>query len=174
MSSQLLLKSNIIEKNDKIINDISDISDISNEFNTLISSLTIFKNQLSNFQTQIKKLDKKVKKIYIITNKKNKSKQPKIKKPSGFAKPTKVTNELCNFMGKEEGSEIARTDVTKALISYIDTHKLQNNENKQIIIPDTKLKLLLGLDDNNSTIITYFNIQQHMNKHFSKNKELTI
>ena len=43
-----------------------------------------------------------------------KTNQKKI--PSGFAKPTNVTKELCDFMNCPEGSKIARTEVTKALV----------------------------------------------------------
>ena len=70
-------------------------------------------------------------------------------------------------MNKTEGSEVARTDVTKALIHYIEENKLQNTTNKKIINPDEKLKNLLGIEDPN-TVLTYFNIQQYMNKHFSQ------
>ena len=33
--------------------------------------------------------------------------------PSGFVKPTLISNELAGFLGKPEGSEMARTDVTR-------------------------------------------------------------
>ena len=96
---------------------------------------------------------------------KNKSKG--VRKPSGFATPSKVTKELCEFMNKEDGTEIARTEVTKALVAYIKSHKLENTTNSQIITPDTKLKYLLGVCDGDE--LTYFNIQKYMNKHFVKN-----
>lgn len=69
-------------------------------------------------------------------------------------------------MNKEDGTKIARTDVTKTLIEYIKTNNLQNNDNKQIIHPDEKLKLLLGIDENEQ--LTYFTLQKFMNKHFIK------
>ena len=71
-------------------------------------------------------------------------------------------------MNREEGSEIARTDVTKALIQYIESNKLQNSENKKIIFPDDTLKVLLGLDETKDVTLTYFNLQKYMNKHFVK------
>ena len=69
-------------------------------------------------------------------------------------------------MNKEEGSEIARTEVTRALISYIETNHLQNETNKKLILPDEKLKGLLGLEEKDE--LTYFNLQKYMNKHFIK------
>jgi chromatin remodeling complex protein RSC6 len=62
---------------------------------------------------------------------------------SGFAKPSKVTKELCEFMNKNVGTEIARTEVTKALVAYIKNNKLENVTNSKIITPDNKLKFLL-------------------------------
>jgi len=73
-------------------------------------------------------------------------------------------------MNRNEGTEIARTEVTKALVSYIKENKLENEANHKIIIPDNKLKTLLGLEDGQE--LTFFNIQKYMNKHFVKNAEL--
>jgi upstream activation factor subunit UAF30 len=89
--------------------------------------------------------------------------------PSGFAKPSKVTKELCAFMNKTEGTEIARTEVTRALVAYIKENKLENTSNSKIISPDEKLKILLGIEDGQE--LNYFNIQKYMNKHFVKNAE---
>ena len=137
------------------------------QFENIANTITIFRNQMNILQQQIKVLEKNVKKECKILKKEvDKNKNKGNKKPSGFAKPTKVTNELCHFMNKKEGSEIARTDVTKALIEYIDNNKLQNIDNKKIINPDEKLKILLGIEDD--SVLTYFNIQKYMNKHFSK------
>jgi hypothetical protein len=73
-------------------------------------------------------------------------------------------------MNKENGSKIARTEVTKSLIDYIKTNKLENNENSQVIIPDKKLQTLLGI--NECEKLTYFNLQKFMNKHFIKNSDI--
>ena len=101
-----------------------------------------------------------------------KSKNKGNKKPSGFANPTKVTKELCEFMNKQEGTQIARTEVTRALISYIKANNLQNKANKKIILPDEKLKFLLGI--NQEQELTYFNLQKYMNKHFISEPVATI
>jgi chromatin remodeling complex protein RSC6 len=70
-------------------------------------------------------------------------------------------------MKRTEGTEIARTEVTKSLIEYIKENKLENKTNSKIIIPDDKLKFLLGIEDGQE--LTYFNIQKYMTKHFIKN-----
>jgi chromatin remodeling complex protein RSC6 len=143
-------------------------------FNTVCDSLALFKMQLSTIQQQIRTIEKQVKKELKTNKKPVKVKTATKKAPSGFAKPTKVTKELCEFMNRPEGTEIARTEVTKTLVQYIKTNNLQEQtaESKNKIVPDDKLKNLLGLNENEENDLTFFNIQKHMNKHFlSKKKE---
>ena len=140
------------------------------QFEQLITQLNQMKTQITGIQQNIKQLEKNVKKQSKGLKKEvTKSKNKGNRQPSGFAKPSKVTKELCEFMNKAEGSEIARTEVTRALVAYIKENKLENTSNSKIISPDDKLKVLLGLDD--SQELTYFNIQKYMNKHFVKNAE---
>ena len=135
------------------------------QFENILNSLGNFKLQINTLHQQVKILEKNVKREFKGLKKEvDKNKNKGNKKPSGFANPTKVTDELCAFMNKKDGTDIARTDVTKALIDYINKNNLQNSDNKQIIIPDEKLKTLLGINDNDK--VTYFNLQKYMNKHF--------
>jgi chromatin remodeling complex protein RSC6 len=155
------------------LNNKVSLDTISSQFATINDSLTLFKMQLSTLQQQLKTVEKNVKKE-LKSMKKNKNSdilKPK-RNPSGFAKPTKVTKELCEFMNKPEGSEIARTEVTKVLVTYIKTNNLleQGEDAKNKIIPDEKLKNLLGVSDEELTDLNYFNIQKYMNKHFYSNK----
>ena len=141
------------------------------QFEQLITQLTQMKTQISGIQQNIKQLEKSVKKqMKGLKKEVTKTKNKGNRQPSGFAKPSKVTKELCEFMNKAEGSEIARTEVTCALVAYIKQNKLENTENSKIIEQDDKLKLLLGLEYNQE--LTYFNIQKYMNKHFVKNAEV--
>jgi chromatin remodeling complex protein RSC6 len=141
------------------------------QFESLITNLNTVKNQILGIQHEIRTLEKNVKKqMKGLKKEAVKTKVKGIRQPSGFAKPSKVSKELCEFMNKSEGTEIARTEVTRALVAYIKENKLENETNSKIISPDNKLKDLLGLDDNQE--LTYFNIQKYMNKHFVKNAEL--
>jgi chromatin remodeling complex protein RSC6 len=145
-----------------------DHNELFEQFDQLVSQLTNMKSQITGIQQNIKQLEKSVKKnMKGLKKEVVKTKNKGNRQPSGFAKPSKVTKELCEFMNKAEGSEIARTEVTRALVSYIKENKLENTTNSKIISPDDKLKVLLGLDD--SQELTYFNIQKYMNKHFVKN-----
>ena len=147
----------------------------SKEFTMLKDNLTLFKMQINMMQQQLKLLEKSVKKDVKHMQKENDKKNEKKKTarlPSGFAKPTKVTKELCAFLEKPEGTELARTEVTKMLVTYIQTHNLidQAEDAKNKIIPDEKLKNLLGLSEHEEKELNYFNIQKYMNKHFFSKK----
>jgi chromatin remodeling complex protein RSC6 len=141
------------------------------QFENLVNLLGVMKNQITGIQQNIKILEKSVKKQMKGLKKEAIKTKPKGNRaPSGFAKPSKVTKELCEFMNKTEGTEIARTEVTRAIVAYIKENKLENTTNSKIIAPDEKLKMLLGIEDGEE--LNYFNIQKYMNKHFVKNAEV--
>ena len=86
--------------------------------------------------------------------------------PSGFAKPTKLSDELCDFLGVTKGSAMARTIVTKHINEYIKKNKLQDVADKRHIIPDNKLNAILSLKEGDK--LTYFNLQTFIKQHFKK------
>ena len=141
--------------------------EVGEQFSGVLSTLSSFRSQITMLQNQIRALEKSVGKqmrTYAREAKKNKNKGNR--KPSGFAAASPISEELCDFMGKERGTSIARTEVTKFICSYIDENSLRNAENKRVINPDDKLKSLLAPEED--TVLTYFNIQRFMNKHFIK------
>ena len=92
--------------------------------------------------------------------------------PSGFVKPTRISDELAKFLEKPSGSEMARTEVTRDINKYIRVHNLQDKENGRKINPDTKLAALLKLKKTDE--LTYFNLQRYMSPHFAKaSKDVT-
>ena len=86
--------------------------------------------------------------------------------PSGFVKPTLISEELAAFLGKENGTEMARTEVTREINKYIRDQGLQCKENGRKINPDAKLSKLLNLSKKDE--LTYFNLQRYMSPHFAK------
>jgi len=137
--------------------------DIGDKFDNVVNTLATFKKNITLLQTQIRDLEKTVKKE-MRTVKKEVNKKRKNKNPSGFAKPTAVSDDLCKFMNKDCGTQLARTEVTQFIINYIKENSLQSIENKKIIVPDDKLRMLLNVEC--SQELTYFNLQRYMNRHF--------
>ena len=88
------------------------------------------------------------------------------RQPSGFVKPTRISDELAVFLGKEKGAEMARTHVTKEINAYIRSNNLQDKDNGRKINPDAKLVALLKLKKEDE--LTYFNLQKFMSPHFAK------
>ena len=88
------------------------------------------------------------------------------RQPSGFVKPTRISDELAKFLDKPAGTEMARTDVTRNINVYIRAHNLQDKENGRKINPDAKLQSLLKLKKTDE--LTYFNLQRYMSPHFAK------
>jgi chromatin remodeling complex protein RSC6 len=88
------------------------------------------------------------------------------RKPSGFAKATYMSPTLCEFLGVPEGTEMARTEVTKKVLAYVKEENLQNPESKRVIRMDTKLEKLLCPEKDE--LVTYFSIQRLMKVHYIK------
>jgi chromatin remodeling complex protein RSC6 len=93
------------------------------------------------------------------------------RQPSGFVKPTRISDELAKFLDKPAGTEMARTDVTRNINVYIRAHNLQDKENGRKINPDAKLQSLLKLKKTDE--LTYFNLQRYMSPHFAKSAAAT-
>jgi chromatin remodeling complex protein RSC6 len=117
-------------------------------------------NELKIFEKSLLKLVKKY-----VKKDPEKSVDKSEKKKSGFALPTKVSDDLCEFMGQPKGSLIARTEVTKFLNIYIKENALKDNNAKKYIIPNDALWKILG-EEARGQVLTHFTIQKYMNKHF--------
>jgi chromatin remodeling complex protein RSC6 len=115
----------------------------------------------------VKTLQKEDKKSSKKTSKRSKkSEEGKVSRPaSGFAKPTKLSDALCSFLGVPAGTEMSRTDVTRVLNQYIKTNSLQDVKDKRTIVPDEKLTSILDATDGK---LTYFTLQKHIKHHFIK------
>ena len=91
------------------------------------------------------------------------------RQPSGFVKPTKISDELAKILEKPLGSEMARTDVTREINKYIRSQNLQDKDNGRKINPDVKLQTLLKIKKTDE--LTYFNLQRYMSPHFYKSEK---
>lgn len=140
-----------------------------NKYSELNSDLQKVTALISNIRLTLKNLEKehqKEKRLY-----QRKSKAPKRlnpnRSPSGFVKPTRISNELADFLGLAPGTELARTEVSKKINHYITTNNLQEESNRRKINPDEKLKNMLKLQPNGEQL-TYFNLQRYLAQHFPK------
>ena len=144
---------------------VEEVDEITQLFNKIQEQdaqiLALQKERAANHKT----LERLVAKDRKKHNKKKRVQNPD-RKPSGFAKPSLLSDELCKFMSKPKGTQLARTEVTKYITGYIKDHELQDPSFKRRILPDTKLKKLLNVPKN--TELTYFNLQTYMKHHFPK------
>lgn len=101
------------------------------------------------------------------------------RKPSGFASPVTVSDELYGFLeqfGVKHGDPVARTDVTRYITSYIKQHDLQNPEHRREIVPDAALATLFGEpiehrdpeDESSPRVFSYLRLQKYLSRHFPK------
>ena len=115
-------------------------------------------------QNLLKVLSKDYEKQQKIIEKAQKKRQNAKNSPSGFAKPNKISDELCDFIGVPPGTEKSRTDITRFINSYVKEHNLNKPENKRFILPDDKLKKILNVGDKED--INYFILQKLISHHF--------
>ena len=115
-------------------------------------------------QNLLKVLSKDYEKQQKIIEKAQKKRQNAKNSPSGFAKPNKISDELCDFIGVPHGTEKSRTDMTRFINSYVKEHNLNKPENKRFILPDEKLKKILNVGDKED--INYFILQKLISHHF--------
>ena len=133
------------------------------ELDKLLDMYSVLETHMKDIKAQIKLVQKENAKNKKILNKEKARKEKARKSPSGFAKPTKISNEMCDFMKIPRGSEKSRTDVTRSINQYIKTNNLNNPTNKRLIIPDATLKKLLSLKD--SEQISFFHMQKYLTPH---------
>lgn len=135
------------------------------EFSAKLQQLaSVFVTVKSDYKTLEKAMAREMKAAAKASSKKRRNTGER--KPSGFVKPTAISNELAHFLGKSIGTEMARTEVSKEINSYIRSHNLQDKDNGRIIHPDAKLTKLLNVAKGDE--LTYFNLQRYMKHHFQK------
>jgi len=136
-------------------------------FGDLLKKLSDVTTLLAAVKQEARTLEKRVTKELKAANKANAKRKSGRgnRAPSGFVKPTLITPELADFLGREHGSLLARTEVTREINKYIRENKLQDPTNGRKIIPDAKLAKLLNVSKKEE--LTYFNLQRYMKPHFA-------
>ena len=150
---------------DAVVADASSLPVKMTEFNAKLQQLiSLFSTVKNDFKTLEKAVAREMKNAQKLSSKKRRNNGNR--KPSGFIKPTRISDELAAFLGKTVGTEMARTDVSREINTYIQSHGLQDKSNGRKINPDAKLTQLLKI--NKEDELTYFNLQKFMKHHFVK------
>jgi len=135
-----------------------------NLVSTIIEKVNTLFTGFKEVQALLKVLSKEYDKQQKIIEKAQKKRQNAKNSPSGFAKPNKISDELCDFIGVPHGTEKSRTDITRFINTYVKEHNLNKPENKRFILPDEKLKKILNVGDKED--INYFILQKLISHHF--------
>ena len=144
------------------------VSGVSTEFTDFMSKLQQLSAMMSSLKTDFRALEKKASRELKTATKASSKRKRKTgnRSPSGFVKPTLISAELATFLGKSEGTEMARTEETREINAYIRANQLQDKTNGRRINADSKLSSLLKLTSGEE--LTYFNLQRYMSPHFAK------
>lgn len=161
-----------------------EIETMKQRFEKLIKSKQDLTNELKREIQELRKMQRDHENAIKEASKKTKRKKTprddsNPRKPSGFASPVIVSDELYAFLaqfGVKKTDPIARTDVTRYITSYIKEHDLQNPEHRREIVPDAALNKLFGPamepkdpnDENSPLVYTYLKLQKYLSAHFPK------
>ena len=126
-----------------------------------MGSLTTLNKEI---QTVLKQVTKDYDKLKKVVDKIQKKRDNARKSPSGFAKPNKISDELCDFIGVPRGTEKSRTDITRYINTYVKEHNLNKPTNRRVILPDDKLKAILNVKEGEE--VTFFILQRLISHHF--------
>jgi len=145
-------------------------SSVQDDVKAMLTQANTVRETVGALVAELKRLEKRVARLQKEADKrKRKQKKPVEgeaavpRKPSIFELPTPLSNELCSFIGRPSGSKESRSNITKAITTYV---KEKNLKDKHTIKPDAKLKALLGVAD--ADVLTYFNLQRYLNRHYLK------
>ena len=145
--------------------DISPIVTKMSEFSAKLQQIgSLFATVKNDYKTLEKVVNRELKQAQKASSKKKRNNANR--RPSGFVKPARISDELATFLKKDIGTEMARTDVSKEINAYIQANDLKDKKNGRIIHPDAKLTKLLKIGKEDE--LTYFNLQRYLKHHFAK------
>ena len=148
--------------------DAAPATTVNDDIRSALESVTRLRDEASKMIAGLRKLDKRVSKEIKEARKRKRTKREvdpsKPKRPNVFQEPQNVSVDLCKFFGKPAGTQMSRAEVTSNVSTYVKKNGLQS---KHEIKPDASLKALLGVSD--ADVLTYFNLQKYLNRHYIKN-----
>ena len=157
----------VVVVQDEAVADSVDVQ-LTETFSEFMSKLQALTQQMNLLKGEFRLLEKRAARELKAAQKVQAKRKRKgvSRQPSGFVKPTLISDELASFLKKPTGTEMARTEVTREINGYIRAHSLQDKQNGRKINPDSHLAKLLKINDGDE--LTYFNLQRYMSPHFAK------
>jgi chromatin remodeling complex protein RSC6 len=147
---------------------------LESEVKSVTARLLAVRETVSELISEAKRLEKRAAKLQKVADKRRRrskaaeGEEGKPARVSIFQVPVNISPALCSFLGRPAGSQESRSNVTKAITSYVKDHNLKSTtSDKHTINADAKLKSLLGLKEGDK--LTYFNLQKYLNVHYIKN-----
>ena len=148
--------------------EVAVVADEENAINSLVEKVASLASLIKEVQASIKPVFKEYERQRKIIERIQKKRDNARNSPSGFAKPNKISNELCDFIGVPHGTEKSRTDITRYINAYVKEHNLNKPTNRRVIIPDDKLKAILKINEGEE--VTFFILQRLISHHFPPKK----
>jgi chromatin remodeling complex protein RSC6 len=150
----------------------TNLTELFAKYNKALQELT---SQLATLKGEFRGIEKSVSHKMRAFDKMNarKNKNRGNRAPSGFVKPTMISDELADFLKVQHGTLMARTDVTRKINEYICEKSLKDSVNGRHIHPDALLSKLLKYDEskNAGQQLSYFNLQKYLAPHFIKEQK---
>jgi len=149
------------------------VSSVQDDVKAMLTQANTVRETVGALVAELKRVEKRVARLQKEADKRRRRQKKPVegepivpRKPSIFELPTPLSNELCSFLGRPSGSKESRSNITKAITTYV---KEKNLKEKHTIKPDTKLKALLGVAEGD--VLTYFNLQRYLNRHYLKTEK---
>ena len=146
------------------------VSSVQDDVKAMLTQANTVRETVGALVAELKRVEKRVARLQKEADKRRRRQKKPVegeavvpRKPSIFELPTPLSNELCSFLGRASGSKESRSNITKAITTYV---KEKNLKEKHTIKPDAKLKALLGVAEGD--VLTYFNLQRYLNRHYLK------
>ncbi len=141
---------------------------VSEDIHSLIAELNTVREAAASGIAALKKLDKRVARELKEARKRRRVKKEgdenKPAKPSVFTTPTGLSDGLATFLGKAKGSLMIPADVTRAIKTFVDEHKLKGD--KHNINHDAKLWSALGMKTGEE--LSYKTLQKRLYSQYIK------
>eukprot|EP00960_Hanusia_phi_P011115 325674-Hanusia_phi.AAC.4 len=139
-----------------------------NTFTDLLNTFNQFGALYKTMQAKFKAFSKEYEKQQKFIEKEKKKRENAKKSLSGFSMPTKISDELCEFMGVEKGTLKSRTEVAKYINDYVKKHDLHEQGNRRNIKPDGTLQKIFKVGGDEK--VSFFSLQKLLSPHFPKSR----